>query len=232
MNFILSVVFGWGYLGHTIISELTYRQYNTKPDLDFGLLSVLPDRIKYTKEYAWTRKLHYAEPNDGSLNCTVNLNPESGIISFFKNESKYHFSNKTIGFAVKLHLTQDLFQPLHLSGTHTGGNGIKVLFENTTVNLHQVWDTEIIKKRLRDFHSIVEYVWYLQTKIKRTTFNFDKLVTRINRLNCETVFKFDSQEDLSGRYYDRNIKVIEKLLVESSLFSYQNLDLPEFKTQK
>lgn len=42
------------------------------------------------------------------------------------------------------HFVGDVAQPLHTSDRSYGGNAVKVLFNGTQTNLHQVWDKEII----------------------------------------------------------------------------------------
>lgn len=43
-----------------------------------------------------------------------------------------------------VHFVGDVAQPLHTSSTKTGGNGVKVLFNGTATNLHDVWDRLIL----------------------------------------------------------------------------------------
>ncbi|CAJ0828980.1 17185_t:CDS:2 [Entrophospora sp. SA101] len=46
-----------------------------------------------------------------------------------------------------VHFIGDLHQPLHR------GNGLSIKFEGHRTNLHAVWDTRIIYKRIRELHS-------------------------------------------------------------------------------
>lgn len=63
-------------------------------------------------------------------------------------DHEYDFSHPDLNCQQALmwvvHLIGDVAQPLHTSSTKTGGNGEKVLFNNTASNLHDVWDRWIL----------------------------------------------------------------------------------------
>ncbi|KAJ3362888.1 hypothetical protein GGF31_001313 [Allomyces arbusculus] len=52
-----------------------------------------------------------------------------------------------------VHFVQDIHQPLHISGRERGGNDVQVVFNRHDANLHEVWDTLMLKKHMHDmFH--------------------------------------------------------------------------------
>ena len=49
-----------------------------------------------------------------------------------------------------IHFIGDVHQPLHLTNRDRGGNQFTVRFEGRTMNLHGLWDNQLIAKALRD----------------------------------------------------------------------------------
>ena len=96
----------------------------------------------------------------------------------------------------------------------------------------------MIERRIRDDFkgSVFEYIHYLGTKptfflIKgskkqlrwvfcpRDEINLDcihKWSIMLTRLNCQSIWKFESQDDLNIEYYDENIQMLENLLIIGS----------------
>ena len=48
-----------------------------------------------------------------------------------------------------VHFVGDVHQPLHLTNRERGGNGDPVLFEGRHMNLHALWDNQLIAKAIR-----------------------------------------------------------------------------------
>lgn len=58
------------------------------------------------------------------------------------------FSLVSLRFLV--HFLGDVHQPLHLTNRDRGGNSDPVKFEGRRMNLHGLWDGQLIAKALRD----------------------------------------------------------------------------------
>lgn len=200
----------WSFQAHCIIGLLAMRKSNT--DLDLCRLSVLPDKLKYTKEYAWTRKLHYTDITDTNCNVTA-ANNTKGLIDSIR--FGVPIQNKTVEYALKIHLIQDVHQPLHLSGKYRGGNEKYFLWNNKNLSLHHIWDFEMVNKRLEQFHSQTEFIDYLHFKGLKSKFT----IQEISSLNCNNVYNynFGTESDLSGTYYSERIDLVENLLISAAL---------------
>ena len=208
MNLFQLLCFSWGFKTHCIIGKLVMRM--TRTNLDLCKLSVLPDILKFTKNYTWTRTLHYTDTKDSQPSECVVRNTK-GLIDSIKGGVV--FENKTIELAMKIHFIQDAHQPLHLSSFKRGGNDYFVNWNNRKVSLHRIWDIEIINKRLQDFHSETQFIDYLETKNPKL-FTFES----INKLNCLYVLRIPGQySDLSLGYYNNTILLVEDLLVSAAL---------------
>jgi len=159
------------YLGTTLENYLEENEadmfYNVKKLLlePLGNASIWADRVKFQKQYAWTRQLHYVD----ILECNKNIDEQivnhycenKCIVSALENfTSKLKYSinnnysmtlNTTIPnkdlFKFILHFLQDFNQPMHLMGFDRGGNGYQIIRNkngrNKTTNLHYLWDTEL-----------------------------------------------------------------------------------------
>jgi hypothetical protein len=68
----------------------------------------------------------------------------------------------------------DLHNPLHLTGRTRGGNDTFCTFEKQKQNLHVLWDSEMLHKRIKtDFSgSLINFIGYLQSKPKYLQMKF------------------------------------------------------------
>ncbi|CAG8483280.1 7334_t:CDS:2 [Gigaspora rosea] len=322
--FFVPHVLSWGFVGHEITAAIGQQFLSPKvykkvlellPEEAHGNLSFIAawaDQAKFTPEYNFTAPMHYFDTSPLTDNppsyCSVDWVPgkvEFDVITAIHNYSNRLDPNSDLSFlsrseALKflVHFLGDLHQPLHITSKDKGGNGIPVTFEGHNTNLHSVWDTSIIYKRIREFnenstfdHNLPEndnrlnssaplsegpfYDLYLNYIIglMRTTwrnelsswtvcnedlklshehpssdpnkFHFSSAnessnyfllsmnqeisfsaacpeywVIPVNKLNCQIVFKYDPESDLStGEYYERivNEKIIEKLLAVAGI---------------
>ena len=191
MFLLFFTLFSWDYKTHGILGEITrnlisnnsnFKEINYLFNNNFSEASILADKLKFTKEYAWTRKLHYIDILESKFtfitdeiikkyckkNCItwgisyfynqVNLNNQL----IFKRVSKfrYHFL---------LHFLQDICQPFHLFGK-TGGNDLFIKYCNNqkckTVSIHKLWDTILPEK-----HNFI-----ISEKIKTSKFKLNRYV--------------------------------------------------------
>jgi len=130
-----------------------------------------------------------------------------------------------------VHYIEDIHQPLHLSGKKRGGNGERVKFNKRMTNLHRVWDSQLLTQRIKVSFSNKAplYLSYLQSKlqgewssIKDTWISCPvtksdpkvfpnhivcplKWGQELNPLNCDLIWRFDSNEDLALSYYNRTV---------------------------
>lgn len=163
------------YLGHS--SDVYLAKY--EPEIYDKISKVLngqtisgvsswADSIKRTKEYSWTRTLHYIdimECRKGVYDKSViehyceNSCIVSALNSFVKElKSRLLCSNnfRTLGNETGLsdedllkfiiHFMEDFVQPMHLLGYERGGNSLRLQVKMPSgnirrTNLHQLWDS-------------------------------------------------------------------------------------------
>ncbi|ELU41255.1 s1/P1 nuclease domain-containing protein [Rhizoctonia solani AG-1 IA] len=124
--------FAWGALGHRTVAVVAqnYLSSATKTWVSNILGDTLvnvatwADDYRYTTAGAFSASYHYIDAQD---------NPPTSC-------------KRAIALKFIVHLLGDITQPLHDENKATGGNGISVLWNGATTNLHSVWDSSIAEK--------------------------------------------------------------------------------------
>jgi hypothetical protein len=172
--------FPFGKTGHRIVGELAQRHLSPKA-LE-GIEQILgkeklahaalwADEIKSDKKYDYAKVYHRMNAPKGSDLSKVELEKDSIIWALVNFEDVLRSSDSTMEekkFALKfiLHLVGDLHQPLHLGyGEDHGGNDVRVKWFQKSVNLHEVWDEQLI---LFEELSFTEYADKLDSMDKKS----------------------------------------------------------------
>ena len=110
------------------------------------------DSLKGNSSYSWSFPMHYVNPtNDNPPHYCASLYEIEGdnIVNAIRSfAAKIRSSNKkeaTEALLFTIHFVGDLHQPLHVSGTASGGNDISVVFDGKRAKLHGVWDKSMIQ---------------------------------------------------------------------------------------
>lgn len=125
-----------------------------------------PDEVR--RRYRWSGPLHYIDTPDFFCNynydrdchdssgiqgrCAAGAinNYTSQLATYFSNSQQYNLTEALLFLA---HIVGDIHQPLHVGFTSDlGGNTIKVHWYNHVLNLHHIWDDEIIATASRRFY--------------------------------------------------------------------------------
>lgn len=177
LSYLNLTAFAYGYLGHYVIGEVTYRtlpeeSLNYLEHCDYlkpfngslGLASVWADVVKRKPKYRWTSVLHYYDiDNDPPLYCGRFEPPRNNRSLNLYNEIDRALRNATTcqqspmpccasNFHGNMlwHLLQDFYQPLHLTGKGRGGNEVWFVKDGKKYNLHRFWDSDVLNLLLRD----------------------------------------------------------------------------------
>jgi len=167
---------GWGPLGHYMSAQIAYGRL-TKAALN-GCANLLPDvngEIALIASWAddvardlypWSAELHYINTPD--WDCTYNqkrdcIGEDSGdplacVDGAIQNYTSILAAGTagseemTDALMFLVHFIGDIHQPLHVGFKgDEGGNTEKGTFEGTdNRKLHQIWDTDMIEKRMND----------------------------------------------------------------------------------
>ena len=222
-----------------ILSKVTSMLLNDTSDTAVGRIyagslgraSTWPDYIKRYADFQWSKSIHYVDTNDNPPDtCAYLINdcsgdgPYSCLISAINhfythlgqdiapilNSGPVSTLTAVQGLKFFVHLVQDLHQPLHVCGRERGGNGMKVRFGRKRTNLHSVWDSLMINKRIKDDFKNRRQDWINSLFEKTTLFTdiclsdcqkvqctidsetcLQNWTSWINKLNCKTTWQLD-----------------------------------------
>lgn len=168
----------WGVEGHYATCALAQMLFTKAtqdavqdllPEHAEGNLASLcswPDQMRF--RYRWSSSLHFIDTPDFYCNynydrdchdssgiqgrCAAGAinNYTSQLTSYFSNSQQYNLTEALLFLA---HIVGDIHQPLHVGFTSDlGGNTIKVHWYRRVLNLHHIWDDEIIATANKRFY--------------------------------------------------------------------------------
>ncbi len=116
-----------------------------------------PDAVRKTPEWEWSAPQHYVNiPRssahyDRQRDCPDGLCVTEAIKKYAAQlgDPQLERRRQWEAFAWLCHLVGDLHQPLHAGyRDDRGGNDVEVSFQGETINLHQCWDSTLIRENL------------------------------------------------------------------------------------
>ncbi|PHH82045.1 hypothetical protein CDD82_7193 [Ophiocordyceps australis] len=160
---------GWGTLGHmttaylasSLVSNTTEAHFQqvlqSQQDDYLAHVASWADSVRYTKWGAFTKTFHFIDAHDDPpAQCNVDLERDckqtgcviNALANYTQQSLDPGLSALLRAQAAKfvIHFVGDLHQPMHNEGVAQGGNGIHVLWEGKSFNLHHVWDSSIAEK--------------------------------------------------------------------------------------
>lgn len=261
-----TTVSAFGQLGHYVIGETTYTllpdtvkstistcKYIDQFNGSMGKASIWADTIKRNPRFRWTSPLHYYDvDNDPPLYCANLTLPENKKDLNLINGVRRSLVNITLSplqngvkcgsffhFNMLIHILQDMYQPLHLTGKERGGNERYFSHGGITYNLHKFWDSDVLKLALNDelgedfnWTDAVEY-FYKETKDKvkdiicahEKPIDVETVMLKlvedakpVSQLNCDVVWRFTDDD-----YMEQSKDLVKKLITNAILALYCTL---------
>jgi hypothetical protein len=228
--FTFTFVSGFGYKVHTLLGLLVeknlsnntlYKLKNLGYPTNFGYFSTWADLIKRSREYSWTRKLHYFDiPSDPPNSCQLINYPDAtqplNLLQFLDVCIQQKTNLTEFQFKIMIHLLQDMHQPLHLTGKLKGGNSQEIFFDNKHMSLHSFWDTKLFEY-LYSNNSLQEQIEYFSLKINnsRTCSKFNSIqdiidiANEISLFNCNIVWNYNKVD-----YVYKSSILLDNLIVK------------------
>jgi len=126
-------------------------------DKAFGEACNWPDTVRETPQWEWSARMNYvniprsARHYQRERDCPDGMCVTEAILKYANELSRPELDTKRHwqAFAWLCHLTGDLHQPLHAGyRDDRGGNEVDVEYQGKPYNLHQFWDSVIIRERL------------------------------------------------------------------------------------
>ena len=163
-------------VGHRIVADIAYQNLSTKArtqvDKVLGKHGIIyaatwADEIRSDKKYAYSYQWHYQNLNDSLTTADLKkllANPKAeGTHLFFAIDTlstrlkKDNNDAEALKFMV--HFVGDLHQPMHLGRLQDlGGNKVDVKWFGKTINLHSLWDSQIIESEKMSYSEISQYL--------------------------------------------------------------------------
>lgn len=178
-SFIVAILFSlnalaWGPTGHRVVGEIAEK--NLDPKVKAKITEILggqslarvanwPDEIRsepqtYSYTYPWHftdwgDDVHQHDETNSSGKLLGSINEQLAVLK----DPKATPEKKTFALKFVIHLVGDLHQPLHVgNGLDNGGNNCKVYFHNKLMNLHALWDEEMINFSQLSFTEMAQFV--------------------------------------------------------------------------
>jgi hypothetical protein len=217
----------WGKVGHGIVAEIAFSflDDNTKASVQKYLgtttieqASTWMDEVRSDHTYDYMKTWHYVDFDKGKQ---YEPTKEGNIINaldsaIYKLEHRANMSNDDIktNLMMVFHLVGDLHMPLHIGyGQDKGGNTIKVKYLGNEVNLHRVWDSEIIES---EKITMADCLAQMQTLSKKEIAAYKKVnvVSWMEepRSLLDQVYDF-KDNNIDQAYINKNKPVVEKQLL-------------------
>lgn len=214
--------------GHELIGTLVDNilDETVKNNINMSIKDISPwaDSVRRNPEYRWLEPLHFINTEDFPDKNICNVNTFESIkpnlynaLQNYTQKLMNSYTRTEEDLKIFVHLYQDLFQPLHMSGVFRGGNSYKTDFFGRKTNLHQVWDSLILRNRINEFDNYHEYLNVLLSNYTVfEPFNFKFWISHNNKLNCNNVY-YNVSDKISTKYYNINKILLEKLIITASL---------------
>ncbi len=160
--------FGWGADGHKIIGAIAAASLSKETAKAISDLigeetladaCCWADEIKSDKSYDWAKSLHYINAPRGAQSIDMKRDGAGGeqiVTAIATNlatlkDASQPKAKRVEALKFLLHFVGDIHQPLHVSYKEDlGGNKLTVQSFGKKSNLHKVFDTDLIQRRLRD----------------------------------------------------------------------------------
>ena len=170
-----TIINAYSFHIHKFLGNLTcnilYEKFNlTILKDDCSNSSIWADLVKVTNKYKWTKPYHYISLKTCNLkindvkNYKEYITIYTGLINFtygLKNDILLQNFTKEEHVKMILHLSQDLFQPLHVYDKDKGGNTYNLIRNknnrNKSLSLHEFYDNELPVYFLEKFNYIPSY---------------------------------------------------------------------------
>ncbi|WP_258102919.1 S1/P1 nuclease [Marinoscillum sp. MHG1-6] len=158
--FVAIKLVAWGNTGHRIVGLIAEQHVTQKakrhiekiigPE-SLAEVSTYMDFIRSDRQYDYMNPWHYATIPEDMTYEEVGTPDNGDVIATLKRliselETKqFAFQDEAFALKCLIHLVGDIHQPLHVgNGIDKGGNEFELKYFGKTMNLHRVWDSEMI----------------------------------------------------------------------------------------
>lgn len=158
----------WGDEGHRIVGDVAWRHLTPAAqraaaellagdDRTLAYAATWADRLRDDPAWDWAKPYHYINAPDGeaSLDLARDCPPRGCVVRGIEenlavlSDPAGPRQRRLEALKFLAHFVGDVHQPLHAGyASDRGGNEIDVTFFGRPANLHRVWDSLILERRL------------------------------------------------------------------------------------
>ena len=222
-----SATFAWGSKGHKLVARIASTQLKpaVKDSLSFYLdkmsledAATWMDDVRGDHTYDYQSAWHYIDMDKGMTYSDTSTNNAVWAIhkAIHEIQNRGNYSKLQIATDIKIlfHLVGDIHQPLHAAYPgDQGGNKVTVYIDQTSSNLHRVWDTNILEEYILP----QPLTWANLSQYSPAEIAQMKDTSVVNWMNDSRSYldqAYDFKNDvISKQYIETNKPVIEKRLL-------------------
>lgn len=174
LTFISFTCLSWGPTGHRVVGLIAEKHLSAKAKKNIAKLldqqslaevSTWMDEIRSDSLYNYMTDWHWVTIETGKTYDQSPKNPKGDVIATLEKViaelNKHTLDKKTETEYLKMlvHLVGDIHQPLHVGCCDDqGGNKVKVKWFRNDVNLHHVWDSDMIDDTKLSFTELAGFL--------------------------------------------------------------------------
>lgn len=242
LNFILIIPIegqAWGVLGHRIVGEIAENYLSSKAkkrvqqllgNESVAMSSTWMDFIKSDPSFRYLGNWHYINLAQGlsypqveeylRQDTSTNIYTRIKFASQELGKKETPVELKQMYLRILIHLVGDVHQPLHCGRAEdSGGNHIKVTWFNKPVNLHSLWDSELIDFQQLSYTEYAKAINHPGTSELNSWQEDDpeKWVFESYTLSAQLYEEADAGTRYSYRYNFDHIKALNQQLLKGGV---------------
>jgi hypothetical protein len=220
-------IYAWGRTGHMIVGHIAdqYTSEKTKKAIheilgneSLSEAGTWMDDVMNDKAYSNMDNWHYVKKDEHlEDNGLIMIGKLSDILKDPNSSAK----DRLIALRGLTHIVGDLHQPLHCGYIKdAGGNDMKMKWKHPSskTNLHKVWDTDMIKMKMKpeDQYSKELVDAIEDAKVNEWTKAEPKVWVEESQSYLDQVYKF-KHHHIDHEYYNANIETIDLRLSQAGV---------------
>ncbi|MEM7148119.1 MAG: S1/P1 nuclease [Verrucomicrobiota bacterium] len=235
----------WGHTGHRTTAQIAYNHLTPETkkaiekiigDESFIELSIWPDWVRSDPEWKRAEPWHYMSIDDDAL-FSKHVTPiEGDVLSKINDFEKVlkdpdaTQEDKRDALAFYVHLVGDIHQPLHVGRKEDrGGNRILVEWFDEEVNLHRLWDENLVESMNLSYTELADLLdnatdkeietWQRNTYVTwaKESQALRPQVYDFGKQDSEYFLNIQSAPELGWDYRYKNLPTLKKRLTQAGI---------------
>ncbi|NNE05771.1 MAG: S1/P1 nuclease [Xanthomonadales bacterium] len=230
-----SSALAWGPIGHKVVGGLALdgldaqaerRLHDLMGTSDLEELTDWcnwPDEYRATDQGAWSSPLHYvnipvgAGSYDAARDCRQELCVTEAIPRYAAelSDPTLDKAQRQRAFGFVCHFVGDLSQALHAGFGHDrGGNDFLIRFEGKDLNLHEFWDSTLIRTRTHQWRQLYQMLRPAEPVPDPRDWDPSLAIQWTNSSHhLASTLAYPAQPEVSSEFEERSWRLIQQQLL-------------------